>query len=54
MCRAVRAAMAEFYRDPVNERRFKEWRDAIREGDAPKPASTARVPVPASGRPSPT
>lgn len=32
MCRRIRKAMAEFYVDPGNERRFSQWRSSRRSG----------------------
>ena len=44
MCRRLREAMAEFYSDPENERRFEQWRSSRRGQGAPMPASESRAP----------
>lgn len=59
MCKRIRAAMAEFYKSPENERRFRQWRSSRGGGRvaAGKHATclvTVRyrtVPILADGRP---
>lgn len=49
MCHALGELMAEFYREPENERRYREWLEERR--GAPMPGSDARAPkASASGR----
>lgn len=43
MCRRIREAMVEFYRDPENVRRYEEWKSSRKESGASQPASIARA-----------
>lgn len=50
MCLEVRGLMAEFYRNPENEKEFQTWRSSRQEGGASQPASERRAPErPAAG-----
>lgn len=54
VARKILEAVREFYRDPENERRYREWKSSKSEGGASTPASTKRAPSRSTCGPSPS